>query len=131
MNVRPAPCLAGCMIFASIAGCRMPSAANDAELIANLRFSPPAFDSYRRNTEILYTLAQPAHVSFSIIRRLASGEVQPVTDIFAELYESKGSHAHTWLGDTSSGLFAPPGEYVGVVTVDGCRYEAPVRVFHY
>jgi hypothetical protein len=112
-------------------GCRTPTAAEDEDVLANLRFSPGAFDSFRRNTEILYTLQQPARVSFSIVRRLPSGIDQPVISIFTELLESKGYHSHTWLGDTAGGLFAPAGDYIGIVRVGAAKYEANVRVFHF
>jgi len=115
----------------TFSACRFPSAADEPEVLANLRFSPGAFDSFRRNTEILYTLSQPARVTFSIVRRPASGPDEPVTTLFTEILESKGYHSHTWLGDTSQGLFAPAGDYVGIVRVGTMRFEAPVRVFHY
>jgi hypothetical protein len=109
----------------------MPVEAGDSDILANLRFSPGAFDSFRRNTEILYTLKEPARVTFSIVRRTPAGVEQPVVTLFTELLESKGYHTHTWLGDNSQGLFAPAGDYVGIVRVDDRRYEAAVRVFHF
>jgi hypothetical protein len=109
----------------------MPTAAESNDILANLRFSPGAFDSFRRNTEILYTLKQPARVTVSIVRRTASGADQPVVTLFTELMESKGYHSHTWLGDTSQGLFAPAGDYIGIVRVEDRRFEAVVRVFHF
>ncbi len=124
---------AAAMFFSAFAlsGCRTPTATDDDTILANLRFSPGAFDSFRRNTEILYTLQQPARVSFSIVRRLPSGIDQPVITLFTELMESKGYHSHTWLGDTSGGLFAPAGDYIGVVRLGTAKYEANVRVFHF
>jgi hypothetical protein len=109
----------------------MPVEADRSDILANLRFSPGAFDSFRRNTEILYTLKEPARVTFSIVRRTPEGVEQPVVTLFTELLESKGYHSHTWLGDTSQGLFAPAGDYVGIVRVDGRQFEAAVRVFHF
>ena len=114
-----------------IPACRMPTATDGADIISNLRFSPGAFDSFRRNTEVLYTLSRSARVSFSIVRRTTSGDDQPVVTLFSALFESRGTHSHTWLGDSSQGLFAPPGDYVGIIVVDGRRYEAVVRVFHF
>jgi hypothetical protein len=125
----PGVCLA--LSLFALPGCRMPSQPDSAGVIANLRFSPAAFDSFRRNTDIVYTLKQAARVSIAIVKRPLAGEDQPVLTLFAQIYESRGTHAHTWLGDTAGGLFAPPGDYVGIVAVDGCRYEATVRVFHY
>ena len=115
----------------TLSGCRFPSAADEPDILSNLRFSPGAFDSFRRNTEILYTLKQPARVTFSIVRRPPSGAEEPVTTLFTQILESKGYHSHTWLGDTSQGLFAPAGDYIGIVRVGDMRFEAPVRVFHY
>jgi hypothetical protein len=109
----------------------MPTAEDDADILGNLRFSPGAFDSFRRNTEILYTLNKPASVTFSIVRRPPGGADQPVITLFAGLQESKGYHSHTWLGDTSQGLFAPAGDYIGIVRVGDRRFEAAVRVFHF
>ena len=104
---------------------------DDEDILANLRFSPGAFDSFRRNTEILYTLKGPARVTFSIVRRPASGPDLPVITLFTGLMESRGYHSHTWLGDTSQGLFAPAGDYIGIVLVEDRRFEAAVRVFHF
>jgi hypothetical protein len=115
----------------AMSACRMPTAADEADILANLRFSPGAFDSFRRNTEILYTLKHPARVTFAVVRRLDSGVDQPVLTLFTGLMESRGYHSHTWLGDTSQGLFAPAGDYIGVVQVEDRRFEAAVRVFHY
>jgi hypothetical protein len=83
------------------------------------------------SSDLLYTLKQPARVTFSIVRRPASGPDQPVLTLFTGLLESKGFHSHTWLGDTSQGLFAPAGDYIGIVYVDDLRFEAAVRVFHF
>ena len=71
MTILPLPGPATFVILSALAlsGCRLPTTANDADVIANLRFSPGAFDSFRRNTEILYTLNQPVRVTFSIVRR--------------------------------------------------------------
>jgi hypothetical protein len=127
----PGPAVFVVLSALALSGCRMPTAADDTGILANLRFSPGAFDSFRRNTEILYTLKQPARVTFSIVRRPASGPDQPVLTLFTGLLESKGFHSHTWLGDTSQGLFAPAGDYIGIVCVDDLRFEAAVRVFHF
>jgi hypothetical protein len=115
----------------TLTGCRLPTSADDADILASLRFSPGAFDSFRRNTEILYTLRRSARVTLSIVRRPVSGMDQPVITLFTELLESRGYHSHTWLGDTSQGLFAPAGDYVGIVRVGDSWFEAPVRVFHF
>ena len=133
MTILPLPGPAAFVVLSALilSGCRMPTAAEGADILANLRFSPGAFDSFRRNTEILYTLKQPARVTVSIVRRTASGTDQPVVTLFTEIMESKGYHSHTWLGDTSHGLFAPAGDYVGIVRVGYRQFEAVVRVFHF
>ncbi len=45
--------------------------------------------------------------------------------------ESKGSHSHTWLGDTDDGYFAPSGLYIGIIKIQERRFESTVLVFHY
>ena len=114
-----------------LAACSLPTASNESVLVTSLRFSPSAFDSFRRNTQIQYTLNSPADVSLSIIRRTEAGMDIPVRALFSGLSETKGAHSHAWLGDTDQGQFAPTGDYVGVVQVGGKRFEAVVRVFHY
>ena len=113
------------------AGCRWPNAEESPEIVSSLRFSPSAFDSFSRNTEIRYTLKAPVRVSAVITRRDAQGGEAVVKWLFVELAESKGSHAHTWLGDNDQGRFAPAGEYRGVVLVGGQRFETTVGVFHF
>lgn len=129
------PVSAGCLIalplLAAIAGCTLPTPATESVLVANLRFSPSAFDSFRRNTEIQYSLKSPAQVSISIIRRSDAGPDESVRRLCNCLFETKGVHSHTWLGDSDEGHFAPPGEYVGVVEAEGHHFEAVVRIFHY
>lgn len=44
--------------------------------------------------------------------------------------ETKGNHAHAWLGDTDQGFFAPAGEYLGIVLIGHRRFEAGVFVYH-
>ena len=114
-----------------VSACRLPTSVESDDVVASLRFSPAAFDSFRRNTQVFYTLKQSARVTLSIVRRPAQGEDQPVITLFTELLESKGFHSHTWLGDTSAELFAPPGDYVGIIRVGDRSFEAAVRVFHF
>ncbi len=114
-----------------LSGCRLPTSVESDSIVSSLRFSPAAFDSFRRNTQIFYTLKQSARVTLSIVRRPVQGPDQPVVTLFTELLESKGFHSHTWLGDTSAGLFAPPGDYVCIVHVGDRSFEASVRVFHF
>lgn len=109
----------------------MPVGEEDASLVTSLRFSPSAFDSFRRNTEIRYTLKSPSTVSINIVRRDSAGQMFLVNTIAENTYETKGSHSHTWLGDTRSGLFAPSGLYLGVLRIGDKQYETSVRVFHF
>lgn len=112
-------------------GCTLPCPGDSPVIVTNLRFSPSAFDSFARNTEIRYTLAAPVKVSVAILRSDSEAGTQLVKTLFTDLSESKGVHAHTWLGDTGQGRFAPAGEYTGVVTVSSQRFETTVRVFHF
>jgi hypothetical protein len=118
--------MAGC-----IAGCKVPGEVDASLLVANLRFSPAAFDSFKANTEIRYSLEAPAAVSCMIVRRGGATPDLLVTTLCSAVYESKGAHAHTWLGDTNAGLFAPAGDYIGILAVRDHRYEATVRIFHF
>jgi len=100
------------------------------ELVTGLRFEPEAFDSFTSSASVRYTLARPAVSTLRICSKTKDGGFAPVTILFESLRESKGSHAHTWLGDTEEGFFAPSGSYVGILDVEGERFEAVVRVFH-
>ena len=133
MTILPVPGHPAFVLLSALllSGCRLPTSVESEDIVASLRFSPAAFDSFRRNTEILYTLNQSARVTLSIVRRPGQGADQPVVTLFTELFESKGLHSHTWLGDTSAGLFAPPGDYIGIIRVGGRSFEAAVRVFHF
>ncbi len=113
----------------SAPSCSLPGQEDSPLLVTNLRFAPSAFDSFARNTEIRYTLSAPAQVSVEILR--VSAALERVTTLFADLPESRGLHAHTWLGDTDEGKFAPAGEYRGVVRAGNRRFETTVRVFHF
>lgn len=99
--------------------------------MTSLRFSPSAFDSFKRNAELRYSLRIPAEVRIAIVRRPQSGPDVLVKVLTAGTKQTKGSHAVTWLGDTSERLFAPAGSYLGVVETAGARFEAPVEVFHF
>jgi hypothetical protein len=65
-----------------------------------------------------------------VVKREGGGDLL-VKTLTTGLFESKGSHAHTWLGDSQAGLFVPSGEYIGVVSVGQHRYESTVSIFHY
>jgi flagellar hook assembly protein FlgD len=116
------------LLFSLLAtSCSMPS--GTATVISSLRFSPSAFDSFKRNTELRYTLKEPARVSAVVVKRGSPDLL--VKSLFSDLDETTGSHAHTWLGDTDAGRFAPSGDYVAVVTTANERSEATVTIFHY
>jgi hypothetical protein len=114
-----------------ICGCSLPSSLDDPELVSSLRFSPSAFDSFKSNTQILYSLKAPAILNAYILTVDSTGKEYLVKTLVLKAAESKGSHAHTWLGDTDDGLFAPTGTYIGVIQIQEKRFEATVLVFHY
>jgi hypothetical protein len=111
------------------AGCSLPTPAEDPSLVSHLRFSPSAFDSFKRNTEVRYALKYPAVVSLVIVRRDRGAE-ETVKRLFTNLQESKGTQAHAWLGDTEQGMFATTGVYYGILFAGERRAEAEVRIYH-
>jgi hypothetical protein len=117
------------MLLLGSSSCSLPTQADDPALVTNLRFSPSAFDSFKRNTEIRYSLKYPAQVSIVIVRR-EGGADELIKTLFMDLEESKGTQAHTWLGDTEQGMFARTGVYYGVLRAGGRRVEAEVRIYH-
>ena len=114
-----------------VGACHHPSQLDDPELVSSLRFSPSAFDSFKSNTEMRYTLKIPATLDVFVIARDSTGKEYLVKTIATNAAESKGSHAHTWLGDTNNQLFAPPGLYIGVLQIEGRRFESTVLIFHF
>jgi hypothetical protein len=124
-----AACAAGLLALLA-GGCRF-DGPQAGELVTSLRFSPSAFDSFRRNTELKYALTEAAVVDIRIVRRTADGAEVAVKTLARSLRETRGTHAVTWLGDTAERLFAPAGVYVGVVEVRGERFETSVEVFHF
>jgi hypothetical protein len=118
------------VLLALAGGCRF-GGVPSGELVSSLRFAPSAFDSFRRNTELRYALADPAVVDIRIIRRTADGGEVAVKTLARSLRQTRGSHAVTWLGDTAERLFAPAGVYIGVLEVGGDRFETSVEVFHF
>ena len=122
---------AALFILLGVSQCTHPSQLDDPELVSSLRFSPSAFDSFKANTEIRYPLKSPATLDAFIIARDSAGKEYLVKTLTINAAESKGSHAHTWLGDTNNQLFAPPGSYVGIIQIQQRRFEAGVLVFHY
>ena len=114
-----------------VCSCTLPSSLDDPELVISLRFSPSAFDSFKSNTQILYSLKAPATLNAYILKVDSTGKEYLVKTLVLNAAESKGSHAHTWLGDTDDGLFAPTGTYIGVIQIQQRRFESTVLVFHY
>jgi hypothetical protein len=128
MHNRPAAII---VIFSLLSGCKLPSALDDPELVTSLRFSPSAFDSFKSNTQILYSLKASALLNAYILKIDSTGKEYLVKTLVLNAAESKGSHAHTWLGDTDDALFAPTGTYIGVIQIQQRRFEATVLVFHF
>ena len=123
--------LAGIMALSLLSSCQYPSALDDPELVSSLRFSPSAFDSFKTNTQMLYSLKSPATLNAFVIKRDSTGKDFLVKTLAVNAAESKGSHAHTWLGDTDDGYFAPPGLYIGMIQIQERRFESTVLVFHF
>jgi len=119
------------VIFLGAGSCKLPSPAEDPGMITSLRFSPSAFDSFKRNTDIKYTLKAPATLSVFIVRTDSAGSELLVRRLALNVRETKGSHSHTWLGDNENGYFAPIGTYIGVVEFESQHFETTVLVFHF
>jgi hypothetical protein len=119
------------IVLALLNSCSHPSQLDDPELVNSLRFSPSAFDSFKSNTEMRYTLKIPVTLNAYILRPDSTGKEFLVKTLAINAAESKGSHAHTWLGDTDDELFAPPGLYIGLIQIQERRFESTVLVFHY
>jgi flagellar hook assembly protein FlgD len=119
------------LITVLLYSCKLPTAPDDSSIVSNLRFTPSAFDSFTKNTEVQYTLKNPATVNILIVKRDSSGQEYLVKTIAEVIHETKGTHRHTWLGDTEKGLFAPIGTYIGLVQIESQRFEATVLVFHF
>ena len=119
------------MIINMLISCNLPNSADDPTVVSNLRFTPSAFDSFTKNTEVQYTLKNPMAVNISIVKRDSSGQEYLVKKLAEDIHETKGTHRHTWLGDTEKGLFAPIGTYIGIVQIESNRFEATVLVYHF
>lgn len=111
--------------------CKLSPADSNALSVTSLRFAPSAFDSFKRNTELKYSLGAPSTVTITIIKRDSSQQKYLVKTLGENLSETKGSHSITWLGDTDEHLFAPAGVYFGVLRIGERHYETIVQVFHF
>jgi flagellar hook assembly protein FlgD len=119
------------VMLMNLISCKLPTAADDPTVVSSLRFTPSAFDSFTKNTEVQYTLKNPMAVNISIVKRDSSGQEYLVKKLAEDIHETKGTHRHTWLGDTEKGLFAPIGTYIGIVQIESNRFEATVLVYHF
>jgi len=111
--------------------CNMPNVTDDPALVSSLRFSPSAFDSFRRNTELKYTLKNPSEVSIYIMKKDSLQNDVLVKTLVENASETKGTHSTTWLGETNQRYFAPVGIYFGVLKIGSRRFETSVQVFHF
>jgi hypothetical protein len=119
------------VVICLFSSCKLPTSVDASLLVTNLRFTPSAFDSYTKNAEIQYSLSTASTLSISIQKKDTSGYYSLIRSIAVNIAETKGTHRHTWLGDTERGLFAPVGTYIGVLQIDQSKYEATILVFHY
>lgn len=119
------------VILFAVTACKLPSSLDDDSLVSSLRFSPSAFDSFRRNTEMRFSLQRSSVVSITIVQRDSSRGELLVKTLAESVTETRGSHAVTWLGDTDQRLFAPSGIYLGVLVAGGRRFETTVQIFHF
>jgi hypothetical protein len=124
---------AALLVAASLGGfqCKLPTASDTSGIISSLHFTPSAFDSFRRNSEMKYSLKVASIVSSSIVRRDSAYREQLVKTLAENLNETTGAHSITWIGDTDQHLFAPAGIYFGVVRIQNLRFETIIQVFHF
>ena len=116
------------MIF--LGSCRIPVSPTSHMIVSDFTFEPEAFDSFAGVTMARYRLSQTSHTSLYIYSLSEEGKKAHVMTIFENLFETKGSHEHMWLGDTKEGTFAASGRYVGVLQIGAEHYEAIIRVYH-
>ncbi len=111
--------------------CHLPTGADAPDAITGLRFTPSAFDSFRRITELTYSLRAASTVSIYIVKKDSSQKEFLVKTLAVNLDDTKGSHSITWIGDSDAHVFAPVGIYFGVVQIQLRRFQTIVQVFHY
>ena len=70
-NRRVLPAL---FLLVLLSSCNYPSQLDDPELVNSLRFSPSAFDSFKANTELRYTLKVPATLNAYILKSDSTGK---------------------------------------------------------
>lgn len=110
--------------------CTNPFAADAGHIVSSLRFVPSAFDSFKQNAEIRYTLKTAEEVTIFITRRDSVGRQHTIATLVQGSLETAGSHAHTWLGNTDHGYFAPAGQYFGVLSIRNRQFETAVLLYH-
>ena len=118
------------LVLLCVASCRMPASQDADDLVSHFRFEPEAFDSFFGVSRAQYSLRQASVTSLSIVKRSDDGQNTLVMTLFKNLFETKGTHQHVWLGDTQDGTFAPSGIYIGVLQIGSLHFEAVVRVYH-
>ncbi len=111
--------------------CRLPDQAADGDVVSSLHFTPSAFDSFKRNTELKYSLKDASTLNIYIVKKDTTQKELLVKTLVEDLADTKGSHSVTWIGDTDQHYFAPIGIYFGVVQIQDHRFETIVQVFHY
>ena len=118
------------LLLVLLGSCRIPINGPAGVRVSNFQFEPEAFDSFVGVSRARYRLSQAAHTSLSIVRISDEGRRLPVKTLFENLFETKGSHDHMWLGDTDQGTFAPSGTYFGVLRAGSESFDTVVRVYH-
>ena len=98
--------------------------------ITSLRFTPSAFDPFKRNAELRYNLDRDATVSVYIIKKDSVGQRFIVKTLAEYIDETEGTHAHAWLGGNDEGFFVPVGMYYGVIQTEYDIYETSIEVYH-
>lgn len=121
--------LAACLLMPFVS-CRVPSSPGSGGAVSHFRFDPEAFDSFFGVSRAHYSLSKPSHTSLFITKQTDGGGRIVVMTLFENLFETRGAHQHTWLGDTKEGTFAPSGIYIGILEAGSERFEAVVRVYH-
>jgi len=115
------------MMIASKA-CSFPS--RPVPEISSLRFVPSAFDPFKKNAELKYSLDSETSIDAYIVKKDSLGQRWLVKTLTEDIILSKGTHAHAWLGGNDDGFFVPVGLYYGVIQTKYDLYETPVEVYH-
>ncbi|HND44260.1 MAG TPA: hypothetical protein PKX51_18205 [Cyclobacteriaceae bacterium] len=114
--------------FLTFTCCSLPS--RPPPLVTSLRFTPSAFDPFKRNVELRYSIDREAVVSAYVIKKDSAGHRLVVKTLFEYAEITEGSHAHAWLGGNDAGFFVPTGVYYGVIQTSDDLYETSVEIYH-